>query len=183
MRPIGARALVLLALLLPAAESRGAGGAGAEKPWLAGLYAGACGFSPRTAPPAAEYLAAGLFAEPLPVRRLNPLLSAGLLLPIAPFRPDAIYWQVGGELALFDLPIAGLKRRFYSSACWSPAAGAGWLSGPRLRPGAFSLLLAPLRLRAADGLFSFGELQVFLAEGARPDGWGLTLFKAAVFWF
>jgi len=178
MRRLARLAFLLPFLLLPAAGGHGAGG---QKPWLAGMYAEFCGFSPGTGLPAATYLAAGLFGEPLALPVLNPALSCGLLLPVAPPASEGIRLQIAGELTIVDLPAAFVKRRFYISGCFSPALGAQYLFQPETRAGSFSVVFSPLRFRAADAVFSFCSFQLFLAESAQPAGWGLTLFRAALF--
>jgi hypothetical protein len=178
MRRLTVLGFLLPFLLLPAPWGHGVG---AQKPWLAGVYAGFCGFSPATGLPAAAYLATGLFGEPLAIPVLNPALSCGLLLPVAPPVGEGFRLQFAGELTLVDLPAAVVKRRFYVSTCYSPALGVQYLFHPVVRAGSFSVVLSPLRFRAADGVFAFCSFQLFLAEDAQPAGWGVTLFRAALF--
>ena len=176
--PPAGRLLLLAVLLFPAASGRSLG---QESPWWAGLYAESCGFSERTGLPAAEYLAFGAFIEPLSLPLLNPSLYCGLLLPVAPFRDGGTRYQIAGELTLFDLEVRALERCFYTSLCWSPALGTELLVEPDFHDFSFTLLLAPLRVRAADALISVGSVQLFMEPGFRLRGWGFALFKTAVF--
>jgi hypothetical protein len=172
------RILLVLVLLLPAGRSEALG---ARKPWWTGLYAGTCGFSEATGLPEAEYLATGIFIEPLSIRLLNPALFCGILLPIAPFQVEGVRFQFGGELTLVDLQARALKDYFYNTICFSPALGAEYLLSPDLRSASFDLSISPLRFRAGDGVFTVCSLHLFLDQGPRFGGWGLMLFKAALF--
>ena len=154
---------------------------GAEKPWFGGLYAGTCGFSESTGLPAAEYWSIGLFVEPLSLPALNPALHAGILLPISPWDKTGVRWQLGGEISIFDLPVPGLKHLFYNEIHWSPGTGAEALASIDFSTVSVAVLIAPLRFRAGDGVFSIctGHLVIDPAEGFA--GWGITLFRAALF--
>jgi hypothetical protein len=172
--------LLLLSLFFPVSESCALG---ADKPWFGGLYAGFCGFSEQTGLAAAEYLSAGLFAEPLNISVLNPALFLGILVPLSPANSGGMHVQVGGELTIVDLPVSFLKNRFYIASCWSPGVGAQCLFAFDHRTSSFSVLIAPFRVRVGDGVFSFGSIELFIAEGTGLQGWGFTLFKAALFLF
>ena len=180
MRRIPVTLLLLLSLFFPANEISALG---ADKPWFGGLYTGFCGFSEQTGLPEAEYLAAGLFAEPLSIPVLNPALLCGVLLPLSPADIYGMRVQVAGELTIVDLPVSLLKKRFYITSCWSPGVGAHYLFTFDRRTSAFSVLIAPLRFRVGDGVFTFGSIELFLFRGAESQGWGFTLFKAALFLF
>jgi len=180
MRRITVILLLLLSLFFSVNETSALG---AEKPWFGGLYTGFCGFSEKTGLPAAEYLAAGLFAEPLSIPVLNPALLCGVLLPMSPADIGGMRVQVAGELTIVDLPVSFLKKRFYITSCWSPGVGAHYQFTFHQRTSAFSVLIAPLRFRVGDGVFTFGSIELFLFRGAELQGWGFTLFKAALFLF
>jgi len=180
MRGMAVTLLLLLALFLLVTP---AGALGAEKPWFGGLYTGFCGFSEQTRLPAAEYLAIGLFAEPLAIHVLNPALSCGFLLPLAPANSEGLRMQVALELTLVDLPASFLKNRFYISSCWSPGLGVECLITSDFHAARFAILAAPLRCRVGDGVFTIGSIQLFLDKGARLPGWGIMVFKASLFLF
>lgn len=180
MQRIPVMLMLSLSLLFSVNEARALG---AEKPWFGGLYTGFCGFSEQTELPAAEYLAAGLFAEPLSIPVLNPALLCGVLIPLSPADIDGMRVQVAGELTIVDLPVSFLKNRFYITGCWSPGVGAQYQFTFDRRTSAFSVLIAPLRFRAGDGIFTFGSIELFLFRGVELQGWGFTLFKAALFLF
>ena len=180
MRRIPIMLVLLLCLFSPANETFALG---AQKPWFGGLYTGFCGFSGQTGLPAAEYLVAGLFAEPLNLPVLNPALFCGALVPLSPANTGGMGIQVAGELTVVDLPISSVKNRFYISGCWSPGVGAEYLFIFEHRSSAISLLVAPLRYRVGDGVFTFGSIELFLSDGVELQGWGFTLFKAALFLF
>jgi hypothetical protein len=172
--------LLLLCLFFPANETCALG---AEKPWFGGLYTGFCGFSEQTGLPAGEYLAAGLFAEPINIPALNPALLCGVLIPLSPANTGGMRVQVAGELTIVDLPVSFLKNRFYISSDWSPGVGAHYLFTFDSRASWFSVLIAPLRFRTGDAVFTVGSIELFIAANAGLQGWGFTLFKAALFLF
>lgn len=172
--------LLFFCLFFPATETRALG---AQKPWFGGLYTGFCGFSEKTGLPAAEYLAAGLFAEPLNIPVLNPALFCGVLIPLSPANIGGMRVQVAGELSIVEFPVSFLKNRFYITSCFSPGVGAHYLFALDYSTSAFSVLIAPLRVRVGDGVFTIGSIELFLAEGTGVRGWGFTLFKAALFLF
>lgn len=174
-------ALLVLLALLALLSAANAGALGPRKPWFGGVYAGFCGFSEPTDLPAAAYLEAGVFVEPFAARFLNPALSCGLLLPVSPPEPEGLRLQLGAELSLLDLPAPLIKRRFYSSGAFSPAVGGEYLLHPGTGAQSFAVVFSPLRFRVADAVFSLGSLRLFLGERGRPAGWGLTLFRAALF--
>jgi hypothetical protein len=180
MRRIPVILLLLLCLFFPADETCALG---AEKPWFGGLYTGFCGFSEQTGPPAGEYLTAGLFAEPLNIPVLNPALLCGVLIPLSPANTGGMRVQVAAELTIVDLPVSFLKNRFYITSCFSPGVGAQYLFALDYSTSAFSVLIAPLRIRVGDGVFTVGSIELFLEEGTGARGWGFTLFKAALFLF
>lgn len=180
MRRVPVILLLFLSLFIPANESCALG---AEKPWFGGLYTGFCGFSEQTGLPAAEYLAVGLFAEPLNNPVLNPALLCGVLIPLSPANTGGMRVQVAGELTIFDLPVSFLKDRFYITSCWSPGVGAEYLFYFNSSTSSFSVLIAPFRFRVGDGVFTFGSIELFLSVGVELRGWGFTLFKTALFLF
>jgi hypothetical protein len=174
------RLLTLLALVSlftsPSAESLGT-----EKPWFGGLYAGTCGFSESTGLPAAEYCSVGLFIEPLSLPAFNPALHAGVLLPITPWDKRGVRWQLGGELSIFDLPAPRLKHLFYNEINWSPGTGAEALANLDFSAASVNVLIAPLRFRAGDGVFSLCTAHLVFDPAKGFAGWGITLFRAALF--
>jgi hypothetical protein len=172
--------LLLLSLLVSVKELSAVG---ADKPWFGGVYTGFCGFSKQTGLPAAEYLAIGLFAEPLSIPVLNPALFCGVLFPVAPPNTDGMRVQIAGELTIFDLPVSFLKNRFYITSSWSPGVGAQYLFAFDHRPSSFSALIAPFRVRVGDGVFTICSIELFLARGVGLQGWGFTLFKTSLFLF
>jgi hypothetical protein len=180
MRRIPIILLLLLSLFFPGNETCALG---VEKPWFGGLYTGFCGFSEQTGLPAAEYLVAGLFAEPLSISVFNPALLGGVLIPLSPANTGGMRVQIAGELTIVDLPVSFLKNRFYITSCWSPGVGAQYLFAFDHRPDSFSVLIAPFRVRVGDGVFTFGSIELFLSDGVELQGWGFTLFKAALFLF
>jgi hypothetical protein len=180
MRRLAVTLSILLSLLAWAAP---ADALGAEKPWFGGVYSGFSGFSEQTGLPAAEYLALGLFAEPLAIHVLNPALCVGLLLPLSPATDGALRLQFALDLTLVDIPVSFLKNRFYLSSCWSPGLGAECLVPFDFATARFAFVAAPLRARVGDGTFTIASVALLLDQEARLQGWGITLFKASLFLF
>lgn len=174
-------AALLLAILLSAAPPGRC--LGEARPWSGGLFLESSGYAEAAFLPAAACLGVGLFLEPLSLPALNPAAFAGLLLPVAPCRPDALCLRAGLALSLFEARLSWLRRTFYAALAWSPALGAGLLwrmDGSGLR---FTLAASPLRLRAGDALFTIGGLELLLDAQGSALGWGLVLFQAALFLF
>jgi hypothetical protein len=180
MKRLAAASLALLSLVLAAAPVRALG---AEKPWFGGVYSGFSGYSEATGLPAAEYMAFGLFAEPLAIAFLNPALHCGLMFPLSPATSGGLHLQVALDLTIADIPAAFLKRRFYLTSRWSPGVGAECLVPIDFADAHFALLVSPLRVRAGDGTFTIASVELFLDREARFQGWGITLFKASLFLF
>lgn len=178
MRPMRNAALILSLLLWAAPCGRCLGEA---KPWTGGFYTESGGYAEPSLLPAASCLSFGLFLEPLALPALNPAVFAGLLLPVAPFRPEALALRGGLTLTLFDARLSWLQRTFYAALAWSPALGAGLLYRPDGSVLRFALNAAPLRLRAGDALFTLCSPELLLDAQGSALGWGLVLFQAALF--
>ena len=117
-------------------------------------------------------------------RNLLTILGAlfmGIITPIAPPHSGGLHYQLTGELTLFDLPAAILGKVFFESLCWSPGLAAECLLSRDLRAGTWTLLLSPFRIRAGDGVFALCALQLFIENPLAIRGWGIVLFKAALF--
>ena len=143
--------------------------------------AGAGGFSGDTGLPAAEYWSAGLFLEPLSLPVLNPALHAGVLLPISNWDRRGVRWQLGGELSVVEVPAPLLKPLFYNEINWSPGTGVEALVLPDFSAATAAVLIAPLRFRAGDGVFSLCAAYLLFELSEGYVGWGITLFRAALF--
>jgi hypothetical protein len=154
---------------------------GEAKPWAGGFFAESGGYAEPSFLPSATCLSAGLFLEPLALPALNPAVSAGILLPVAPYQADALVLRANLALTLFDARLSWLRRTFYAALAWSPAVGAGLLyrlDGSVFR---FTLSASPLRLRAGDAVFTLCSPELLLDPQGSPRGWGLGLFQAALF--
>jgi hypothetical protein len=170
--------LIAVLLLLSVLQCRALG---QNKSWWGGFYIGTAGFSRQSGLPDAEYLSFGLFAEPLDFRLFNPALFLGIITAIAPPQSDGLYYQLTGELTVFDLPTAALSKVFFESLCWSPGLAFECLLSRDLRDSAWTLLLSPLRVRAGDGVFTVCALQLFIEPPFAFGGWGIVLFRTALF--
>jgi hypothetical protein len=180
MRRFAVCAFALLYLLVWAFP---ANSLGAEKPWFGGIYTSFRGFSEQTGLPAAEYMAVGLFAEPLAIHILNPALGIGLLLPLSPSTDGGLRLQLALDLTLADIPVSFLKNRFYLSSFWSPGLEAECLIPFDFDTARFALVGSPLRARSGDAVFTVASVALLLDQEARLKGWGITLFKASLFLF
>ena len=180
MRRAALAALVLAAVLGSTAP---AGALGPEKPWFGGVYAGFSGFSGAVDLPPAEYLALGFFAEPLSIPVLNPSFGVGLLMPLSPVASGAFRLQFVLDLTLVDVPASFLRSRFYLSSRWSPGLAAECLVPFDFAGALFAFWAMPLRVRVGDGTFAIASVALLVDQEARVQGWGITLFKASLFWF
>jgi hypothetical protein len=170
----------LFVLLVPGAA---AGGLGPAKPWYGGMYVQTSGYSESTGLPAASWFGAGVFFEPLDIPVLNPLLAAGLVLPVAPCRASATRLELTGELTLFDSRLPLLAWVSYAALRWSPAVGLDFQLSLADGESSWSLLAFPVRIRAGDAIFTLGGVQLFF-QGRDPwEAWGVVLFKAMLFLF
>jgi hypothetical protein len=170
--------LIAALLLLSGVRSHSLGH---DKPWWGGLYVGTAGFSRQSGLPDSEYLSFGVFVEPLDIRMFNPALFLGTITAIAPPQPQGLRYQLTGELTLFDLPAATLSKFFFENLCWSPGLAVECLLSRDLGSSAWALLLSPLRIRTGDGLFTVCALQLFIEPPFAFGGWGIVLFRTALF--
>jgi len=156
--------------------------------WWGGFSVGSRGYGGGETEPG-EYLQLSLFADPLQLNFLNPVLYLDAACSVFPLEPGRFFWGIRMDVSLFTFKNHPGSGFFQQTNWYTPSLTAGLrvapgngslFDGDTLR---YTLEIHPLRIRTGDAFYShLAPILVFDREFGLTE-WGISLFQYSFFLF
>lgn len=150
--------------------------------WSGGMYFILEGFGKTTAIYQSRYYSLGLFLDPCQFEIFNPSIYAGINAPMFPFSWKNTYFRYAVSLSIFNLKNHFLKSAFHDESWLNPTVLVEGLYH-KGKEEYYLISFLPLRLKTADGYFSFFGFSAVLNRHFECTGWNVKLFETSLYLF